>query len=75
MAMEEANHTKLVNLAIGKTSSTVEKKIDQLTKKKVPVFEFEEEKKLPVTETFMVLGSISNWAKETEQKIFKKTRE
>ncbi|KAG9300141.1 hypothetical protein G9A89_010551 [Geosiphon pyriformis] len=33
MAIEEANHTKLVNLAIGKTSSTVEKKIDQLTKK------------------------------------------
>ncbi|KAG9301985.1 hypothetical protein G9A89_021029 [Geosiphon pyriformis] len=33
MAIEEANHTKLVNLAIGKTSSAVEKKIDQLTKK------------------------------------------
>ncbi|KAG9290013.1 hypothetical protein G9A89_010319 [Geosiphon pyriformis] len=33
MAMEEANCTKLVNLAIGKTSSTAEKKIDQLTKK------------------------------------------
>ncbi|KAG9287371.1 hypothetical protein G9A89_023743 [Geosiphon pyriformis] len=33
MAMEEANHTKLVNLAIGKTSSAAEKKIDQLTKK------------------------------------------
>ncbi|KAG9301330.1 hypothetical protein G9A89_018002 [Geosiphon pyriformis] len=34
MAMEKANHTKLVNLAIGETSSTAEKKIDQLTKKK-----------------------------------------
>ncbi|KAG9307013.1 hypothetical protein G9A89_003064 [Geosiphon pyriformis] len=33
MAMEEANHTKLVNLAIEKTSSAAEKKIDQLTKK------------------------------------------
>ncbi|KAG9295188.1 hypothetical protein G9A89_006169 [Geosiphon pyriformis] len=33
MAMKEANHTKLVNLAIGKTSSTAEEKIDQLTKK------------------------------------------
>ncbi|KAG9304205.1 hypothetical protein G9A89_019767 [Geosiphon pyriformis] len=33
MAMEEANHTKLVNLAIGETSSAAEKKIDQFTKK------------------------------------------
>ncbi|KAG9295790.1 hypothetical protein G9A89_009019 [Geosiphon pyriformis] len=33
MAMEEANHTKLVNLAIGETSSAAEEKIDQLTKK------------------------------------------
>ncbi|KAG9291060.1 hypothetical protein G9A89_012932 [Geosiphon pyriformis] len=33
MAMKEANHTKLVNLAIGKTSSAAEEKIDQLTKK------------------------------------------
>ncbi|KAG9304207.1 hypothetical protein G9A89_019769 [Geosiphon pyriformis] len=33
MAMEEANCTKLVNLAIGETSSAAEKKIDQLTKK------------------------------------------
>ncbi|KAG9296920.1 hypothetical protein G9A89_006875 [Geosiphon pyriformis] len=32
MAMEEANCTKLVNLAIGETSSAAEKKIDQLTK-------------------------------------------
>ncbi|KAG9288464.1 hypothetical protein G9A89_015670 [Geosiphon pyriformis] len=42
---------------------------------KVLVFEFEEEKKLPVTETFMALGLTSNWAEETEQEIFKKTRE
>ncbi|KAG9288480.1 hypothetical protein G9A89_015686 [Geosiphon pyriformis] len=34
MAIEEANHTKLVNLAIGETSSAAEEKIDQLTKKK-----------------------------------------
>ncbi|KAG9295620.1 hypothetical protein G9A89_005313 [Geosiphon pyriformis] len=33
MAMEEANHTKLVNLTIRKTSSAAEEKIDQLTKK------------------------------------------
>ncbi|KAG9287378.1 hypothetical protein G9A89_023750 [Geosiphon pyriformis] len=33
MAMEEANHTKLVNLAIRETSLAAEKKIDQLTKK------------------------------------------
>ncbi|KAG9302772.1 hypothetical protein G9A89_009549 [Geosiphon pyriformis] len=33
MAMEKANHTKLVNLAIRKTSSAAEEKIDQLTKK------------------------------------------
>ncbi|KAG9291674.1 hypothetical protein G9A89_022093 [Geosiphon pyriformis] len=33
MAIEEANHTKLVNLAIGEPSSAAEEKIDQLTKK------------------------------------------
>ncbi|KAG9293582.1 hypothetical protein G9A89_005585 [Geosiphon pyriformis] len=33
MAIKEANHTKLINLAIGETSLTAEKKIDQLTKK------------------------------------------
>ncbi|KAG9290183.1 hypothetical protein G9A89_022159 [Geosiphon pyriformis] len=33
MAIEEANCTKLVNLAIGKTSLAAEEKIDQLTKK------------------------------------------
>ncbi|KAG9297270.1 hypothetical protein G9A89_009952 [Geosiphon pyriformis] len=33
IAMEEANHTKLVNLAIGETSLAAEEKIDQLTKK------------------------------------------
>ncbi|KAG9284164.1 hypothetical protein G9A89_022938 [Geosiphon pyriformis] len=33
MAMEEANHTKLVNLAIGETSSAAKEKIDQLAKK------------------------------------------
>ncbi|KAG9306318.1 hypothetical protein G9A89_018201 [Geosiphon pyriformis] len=42
---------------------------------KTPVFEFEEEKELPITETFMALGSTSSWAKETEQEIFEKTRE
>ncbi|KAG9292263.1 hypothetical protein G9A89_009075 [Geosiphon pyriformis] len=33
MAMEEANHTKLVNLVIGETSLAAKEKIDQLTKK------------------------------------------
>ncbi|KAG9292779.1 hypothetical protein G9A89_006340 [Geosiphon pyriformis] len=33
MAIEEANHTKLVNLVIGETSSAAEEKIDQLAKK------------------------------------------
>ncbi|KAG9296044.1 hypothetical protein G9A89_011896 [Geosiphon pyriformis] len=33
MAMEEANRTKLINLAIGETSSAAKEKIDQLTKK------------------------------------------
>ncbi|KAG9307168.1 hypothetical protein G9A89_016996 [Geosiphon pyriformis] len=33
MAMKEANCTKLVNLAIGETSSAAKEKIDQLTKK------------------------------------------
>ncbi|KAG9296236.1 hypothetical protein G9A89_014828 [Geosiphon pyriformis] len=33
IATEEANYTKLVNLAIGETSSAAEEKIDQLTKK------------------------------------------
>ncbi|KAG9291912.1 hypothetical protein G9A89_004850 [Geosiphon pyriformis] len=33
MTMEEANRTKLVNLAIGETSLAAKKKIDQLTKK------------------------------------------
>ncbi|KAG9291052.1 hypothetical protein G9A89_012924 [Geosiphon pyriformis] len=33
MAIKEANHTKLVNLAIRETSSAAEKKIDQFTKK------------------------------------------
>ncbi|KAG9301498.1 hypothetical protein G9A89_008350 [Geosiphon pyriformis] len=40
-----------------------------------PVFEFEEEKKIPLTETYMALGSTSNWAEETEQKIFEESRE
>ncbi|KAG9287009.1 hypothetical protein G9A89_022973 [Geosiphon pyriformis] len=157
MAIEEANHTKLVNLAIGKTSSAAEEKIDQLTKKTViitadgikktsvgeinnfpftlvritiPVkvlvmdapqyqafvrndwlqkanvkldwktqelqisyqeqyvrvsatcgtfnkhsekalaFEFEPKEEKPIIETFMALGSTSNWAEETEQEHF-----
>ncbi|KAG9283950.1 hypothetical protein G9A89_005457 [Geosiphon pyriformis] len=41
---------------------------------KAPVFEFEEEKEIPLTETYMALGSTSNWAEETEQEIFEESR-
>ncbi|KAG9296539.1 hypothetical protein G9A89_015131 [Geosiphon pyriformis] len=41
---------------------------------KAPVFEFEEKKEMPFTKTYMALGSIFNWAGETEQKIFEETR-
>ncbi|KAG9289286.1 hypothetical protein G9A89_007847 [Geosiphon pyriformis] len=41
---------------------------------KAPVFEFEEEKEMPLTETYMALGSTSNWAEETEQEIFEESR-
>ncbi|KAG9293298.1 hypothetical protein G9A89_007544 [Geosiphon pyriformis] len=39
------------------------------------VFEFEEEKELPVIETFMALELPFNWAEETEQEIFEEIRE
>ncbi|KAG9297327.1 hypothetical protein G9A89_003989 [Geosiphon pyriformis] len=42
--------------------------------KKILVFEFEEEKKLPITKTFMAFKSISSWGEETEQEIFEKTK-
>ncbi|KAG9287864.1 hypothetical protein G9A89_017459 [Geosiphon pyriformis] len=35
-----------------------------------PAFEFEPEKEKHIIETFMALGSISNWANETEQQYF-----
>ncbi|KAG9293542.1 hypothetical protein G9A89_005545 [Geosiphon pyriformis] len=41
---------------------------------KAPVFEFEEEKEMPLTETYMALGLPSNWAEETEQEIFEEAR-
>ncbi|KAG9288270.1 hypothetical protein G9A89_021301 [Geosiphon pyriformis] len=44
------------------------------TCEKAPVFEFEEEKEMPLTETYMALGSTSNWAEETEQEIFEESR-
>ncbi|KAG9301133.1 hypothetical protein G9A89_012516 [Geosiphon pyriformis] len=46
-----------------------------IANKKAPVFEFEEEKEMPLTETYMALESPSNWAEKTEQEIFKKLRE
>ncbi|KAG9291436.1 hypothetical protein G9A89_021855 [Geosiphon pyriformis] len=42
--------------------------------KKASVFEFEEEKEMPLTETYMALGSTSNWAEKTKQEIFKELR-
>ncbi|KAG9306264.1 hypothetical protein G9A89_016168 [Geosiphon pyriformis] len=47
MAMEEANHTKLVNLAIGETSSAAEEKIDQLTKKVENYFTNQQQQQQP----------------------------
>ncbi|KAG9284747.1 hypothetical protein G9A89_001117 [Geosiphon pyriformis] len=41
---------------------------------KAPVFEFEKEKKMPLTETYMALGSTSNWAEKTEQEIFEESK-
>ncbi|KAG9291607.1 hypothetical protein G9A89_022026 [Geosiphon pyriformis] len=41
---------------------------------KAPIFEFEEEKEMPLTKTYMALGSTSNWTEETEQKIFEESR-
>ncbi|KAG9286049.1 hypothetical protein G9A89_022726 [Geosiphon pyriformis] len=41
---------------------------------KAPVFEFKEKKEMPLTETYMALGSTSNWAEETEQEIFEESR-
>ncbi|KAG9293639.1 hypothetical protein G9A89_018976 [Geosiphon pyriformis] len=37
---------------------------------KAPAFEFEPEEEKPLIETFMVLGSTSNWADKTEQEHF-----
>ncbi|KAG9305530.1 hypothetical protein G9A89_003593 [Geosiphon pyriformis] len=45
------------------------------TCEKAPVFEFEEEKEMPFTKTYMALRSTFNWAEETEQKIFEESRE
>ncbi|KAG9286214.1 hypothetical protein G9A89_014200 [Geosiphon pyriformis] len=42
---------------------------------KASVFEFEKEKEMPLTETYMALKSPSNWAEETEQEIFEESRE
>ncbi|KAG9306690.1 hypothetical protein G9A89_004237 [Geosiphon pyriformis] len=39
-----------------------------------PVFEFEEKKEMPLTETYMALESTSNWTEETEQEIFEESR-
>ncbi|KAG9295129.1 hypothetical protein G9A89_006110 [Geosiphon pyriformis] len=37
---------------------------------KAPAFEFELEEEKPIIETFMALGSTSNWANKTEQQYF-----
>ncbi|KAG9289847.1 hypothetical protein G9A89_015427 [Geosiphon pyriformis] len=41
---------------------------------KAPVFEFEEEKEMPLTEIYMTFGSTFNWTEETEQEIFEESR-
>ncbi|KAG9301495.1 hypothetical protein G9A89_008347 [Geosiphon pyriformis] len=51
------------------TCSTFNKRLE-----KAPVFEFEEEKEMPLIETYMALGSTFNWAEETEQEIFEESR-
>ncbi|KAG9288459.1 hypothetical protein G9A89_015665 [Geosiphon pyriformis] len=38
--------------------------------KKAPAFKFKPEEEKPIIETFMALGSTSNWANETEQQYF-----
>ncbi|KAG9307226.1 hypothetical protein G9A89_017054 [Geosiphon pyriformis] len=53
MAMEEANHTKLVNLAIGETSLAAKKKIDQLTKKPAPQ-PIQQQYQQPLTQHYQV---------------------
>ncbi|KAG9289804.1 hypothetical protein G9A89_015384 [Geosiphon pyriformis] len=42
--------------------------------KKATVFEFEKKKEMPLTKTYMALGSTSNWTEETEQEIFEESR-
>ncbi|KAG9291134.1 hypothetical protein G9A89_013006 [Geosiphon pyriformis] len=54
---------------ISATCSTFNKQSE-----KTPVFEFKEEKKMLLTETYMALGSPSNWAEETEQEIFEESK-
>ncbi|KAG9302623.1 hypothetical protein G9A89_007327 [Geosiphon pyriformis] len=41
---------------------------------KAPIFEFEEEKKMPLTKTYMALRATSNWAEETKQEIFEESK-
>ncbi|KAG9301944.1 hypothetical protein G9A89_020988 [Geosiphon pyriformis] len=55
MTMEKTNRTKLVNLAIGKTSSAVEEKIDQLTKKPIPQ-PIQQQYQQPPTQYYQVLA-------------------
>ncbi|KAG9297341.1 hypothetical protein G9A89_004003 [Geosiphon pyriformis] len=47
IAIKEANHTKLVNLAIGETSSATEEKIDQLAKKVESYFTNQQQQQQP----------------------------
>ncbi|KAG9305481.1 hypothetical protein G9A89_021199 [Geosiphon pyriformis] len=42
---------------------------------KALVFEFKEEKEIPLTETYMVFELLSNWAEKTKQEIFEELRE
>ncbi|KAG9305359.1 hypothetical protein G9A89_011492 [Geosiphon pyriformis] len=61
---------------VDKPAQTVIVTADSIKKiPKVLVFEFEEKKELSVTEIFMALELLSNWAEKTKQEIFEKTRE
>ncbi|KAG9301737.1 hypothetical protein G9A89_003283 [Geosiphon pyriformis] len=54
-----------VKVLVSATCSTFNKHSE-----KAPAFEFKPEKEKPLIETFMALGSTSNWSDETEQEHF-----
>ncbi|KAG9297982.1 hypothetical protein G9A89_018810 [Geosiphon pyriformis] len=57
MAIKKANHTKLVNLAIGETSSAAKEKIDQLTKKQKAITAMYTKTKVKGKQIHLILNS------------------